>query len=213
MNKVLTIISFVAIILCFSYIVNLSPMNTAKAATHDVSLDTDVMAAITFDITSNDAVNFGALTPATPISAPVGGTIATVTTSASNGYTLGVHDGSATNSALLHVVDGTTYIPDYAGTIATPTAWTGTGLGITVFAGDHAPDAKWCAPAATCNSYNDADNYYAGVPETATTAHTVTGYHAGPDTSSWAFKIDVPASQKTGAYHGHVTFTATGNVI
>lgn len=211
MKKILLGTIFFFVVLTFAtYIANKQTSSVVKAATHDVTLDVNVQEAMTFDITSNDAVDFGNLTPATPIAAPSGGSVASVTTNAANGYTIGVHDGSGTNSALIHVADETTPILDYGGTIGTPTAWTGTGVGITVFAGDHAPAAKWCAPAASCTTYNDTDSYYAGVPETATTAHTVTGYHGTADTSSWAFKIDVPATQKTGAYHGHVTFTATG---
>jgi hypothetical protein len=210
MKKILLCsIGFFAVLALVAYIANTKMAGFAEAATHDVTLDVEVQTALTFDFTSGDAVDFGDLTPGTPIPAPSGGSIASVTTNAANGYTIGVHDGSATNSALVHT-DTTTYIADYAGTIATPTAWTGTGVGITLFAGDHAPDAKWCASEATCSTYDDSDNYYAGVPLAATTAHTVTGYHATADTSSWAFKIDVPAIQKTGAYHGHVTFTATG---
>ena len=179
----------------------------AEAATDTVTVTTTVQQYISFSITAGDPTAFGNLTPGTPIAAPATGTVASVTTNSANGYTLGLSDGIAsTNSALLHT-DATTYIADYAGTIGTPTSWTGTGLGITLYAADTTPDAKWCA--TTCTTYNDADNKYAGIPENATTAHTVTGFHADADTSSWAFKIDVSNSQKTGAYSGTVTFTAT----
>ena len=188
-----------------SFFVNLGIENDSSAATDTVSLETDVSAAMTFSITTGDTVDFGTLTPGTPILAPSSGTIATCTTSAANGYTLGLHDGVAsTDSALLHT-DASTRIADYAGTIGTPTSWTGTGLGITLFAADINKEAKW----GTGTTYNDANNKYAGIPETATTAHTVTGYHAGADTSSWAFELDAPSSQKTGTYSGSVTFTAT----
>lgn len=178
--------------------------HVAKAAVHNVGVSTTVQEYLTFDITSNDTVAFGNLTPGTAIAAPSGGSVASVTTNAANGYTLGVSDGSATNSALLHT-DTTTYIADYAGTIATPTSWTGTGLGLTLFAADSNKEAKW----GTGTTYNDANNKYAGVPLAATTAHTVTGFKAGADTSSWAFEIDVPNTQKTGSYSGNVVFTAT----
>lgn len=178
-----------------------------KAATHDVALSTTVLTALTFDISAGDTVSFGDLTPGSPIAAPAGppaGTITTVTTNAANGYTIGVSDGSDTNSAL---AQGGTYIADYAGTIGTPTAWIGTGLGITLWTADTTPEGKYCA--TTCTTYNDTDNKYAGVPSAATTAHTAAGYKAAADTASWAFKIDTPATQLTGAYTGNITFTAT----
>ena len=94
------------------------------------------------------------------------------------------------------------------GTIATPVAWgSNTGVGINLFAADTGYESKWCAD--TCTTYDDTDNLYAAVPETATTAHTVTAGPVAADTSSWDFKIDVANTQKTGAYSGTVTFTAT----
>ena len=177
----------------------------AQAAQDTVSLSTTVQEYLSFSITTGDTVAFGNLTPGTPIAAPNTGTIASVTTNAANGYTLAVHDGvAASGSCLLHT-DTTTRIADYAGTIETPTSWTGTGLGITLYAADTNKEAKW----GTGTTYNDPNNKYAGIPQNATTAHTVTGYHSGADTSSWAYKIDVPNTQKTGSYSGEMTFTAT----
>ncbi|MEI6498512.1 MAG: hypothetical protein WCO23_00970 [bacterium] len=177
-----------------------------EAAT--TTLSTNVLEYLTFSLTSGDTVPFGDLTPGTPIAAPSSGTVGSVTTNSANGYTIGLSDGSGTNSALLHT-DTTTYIPDYAGTIAVPTTWTGVGVGISLFAADTSKEAKW----GSGTTYDDSSNKYAGVPAAATTAHTVTGYHEGADTSSWAFKIDVANSQKTGAYSGDVTFTATATLI
>jgi hypothetical protein len=105
--------------------------------------------------------------------------------------------------------DATTYIPDYTGTVAVPTTWTGTGLGLTLFAADSTKEVKWGAGT----TFSDALNKYAGAPLAATTAHTVIGFKAGADTSSWAFKLDVPNSQKTGAYSGNIIFTATAVLI
>lgn len=177
---------------------------TTKAATHNVAVSATAQAYISLDITSNDTVAFGNLTSGSPIALPDGGSIASVSTNAANGYTLGVSDGSNTNSALRHT-DTTTYIADYAGTIATPTIWTGTGLGITLFAADTTKEVKW----GTGTTFDDILNKYAGIPATATTAHTVTGTLNGADTSSWSFKLDAPNDQKTGDYSGNITFTAT----
>lgn len=175
-----------------------------KGATDTVSLSTSVQEYLTFAITAGDAVTFGSLTPGTPICFATG-TVASVTTNSANGYTIGLSDAVAgTNSTLLHT-DATTRIADYAGTLTTPTTWASTGLGVGLFAADTNKDVKWGTGTAVC----DANNKYAGVPQTATTAHTSTGYHASADTSSWSWKIDVPNTQKTGTYSGNVTFTAT----
>ncbi len=177
----------------------------AKAATDTVTLTTSVQEYLSFSITSGDPAAFGSLTPGTPIASPSGGTIASVTTNSANGYTLGLSDGIASTDSSMTHTDTTTKIADYAGTIATPTSWTGTGLGVTMFAADTNKEAAW----GTGTTYNDANNKYAGVPQNATTAHTVTGYHGTADTSSWAFKLDVPNTQKTGSYSGTVTLTVT----
>lgn len=178
--------------------------NKVQAATDDVTLSTTVQEYLTFSLTAGDTVSFGNLTPGTPICYDTG-TVGSVTTNSSNGYTIGVSDAkTSTNSALLHT-DTTTYIADYAGTIATPTTWNGTGLGVSLYAADTNKEVAWGTGTTVC----DANNKYAGVPENATTAHTVTGFHASADTSSWSFKVDVPNTQKTGAYSGTATFTAT----
>lgn len=193
-----------AVFLAVLYLANLGSSKQSEAATHDVTLTTIVTEYITLDITAGDPVAFGNLTPGTPIKAPNPATVASVTTSAANGYTLGLSDGSDTNSAFRHT-DNTTYIADYAGSIAVPTAWSGTGLGVTLFTADSNKEVKW----GTGTTYSDANNKYAGIPSATTTAHTATGFHAGADTSSWAFQVDVPNSQKTGAYSGAITLTAT----
>ncbi len=194
--------AYVVIVLAF-FVISVS-IGVCRAATDTVTLSTDVQEYLSFTITAGDTVSFGNLTPGTPICHNTG-TVASVTTNSANGYTVGLSDGVAgSESALLHT-DGTTRIEDYAGTIATPTAWTGNGLGISLYAADTNKEAKWGTGTAVC----DANNNYAGIPENATTAHTVTGYHSSADTSSWGWKLDAPATQKTGSYSGDVTFTVT----
>ena len=200
--------TFAVLVTAFFALSFLSNAAPAQAAT--VSLSTSVQSYLNFSITTGGTVAFGSLTPLTPIAAPATGTIASVTTNSANGYTIGVSDGiAAANSSLVHT-DTTTYITDAtnSGTIGTPASWvdaTTTGLGVTMFAADTSKESAW----GTGTTYNDANNKYGAIPQNATTGHTVTGYHAGADTSSWAFKLDVPNSQKTGSYAGNITFTAT----
>jgi hypothetical protein len=186
------------------YFVNSSSVNQVEAAEQNVSLSTTVQEYLSFSITAGGTVTFGNLTPGTPICYSTG-TVASVTTNATNGYTIGLSDGVAgTNSALLHT-DTTTRIADYAGTIDTPTSWTGTGLGVGLYAADTNKESKWGTGTTVC----DSNNKYAGIPQSTTTAHSAPGYKSGADTSSWSFKVDVPNTQKAGSYSGTVTFTAT----
>lgn len=208
MKKIL-LVSLIMLIggLLVNYV--LKPFPIAHAATDTVTLSTSVQTYLNFSISAGDPVAFGALTSGTAICSATA-SVASVTTNAANGYTLGLSDGiAASNSALLHT-DTTTRIPDMTnGTIATPVVWgtpgTNTGLGVGLWAADTNKEVKWGSGATVC----DTNNKYAAVPQAATTAHTVTGTVSGTDTSSWSWEIDVLNTQKTGSYSGDVTFTAT----
>jgi len=185
--------------------INMNCSNTTFCATVDFKVKTTWTPApsLTFNIDSNSK-NLGNITPGTPVTAT---TITTVTTTASNGYSLKVHDGvAASNSALLHT-DTTTRIADYEGTIASPTLWTGTGLGISVYAADTNKEAKW----GTGTTETDSNNKYAGIPETATEIHNV-GSAVTDDDTSVGYKLDVPNTQKTGSYSGTITYTVVVNI-
>ena len=185
---------------------NMLSIPEIKADTQDVTLSTAVQSYLSFSITAGDSIPFGNLTPGTPIN-PATSTDTSVTTNSANGYTLKIHDGSGTNSTLRHT-DTTTWIADYAGTIATPTSWTGTGLGFCLFEGTN-KDAKW----GTGTTAQDALNKYAGVPAAATEIMAKTGYKETADVAKIAWEVDVPGTQKTGSYSSpvgnKVTLTVT----
>lgn len=202
----LNILKLVTLSIVAIGVIGLCQHNSAQAATDAASLDTTVSTTLTLGV-SPGSISLGNLIPGTPV-VGASGVVITVNTSADSGYLLGVSDGvTGSDSALLHT-DTTTRIADYAGTIAIPTTWTGTGLGFTVYAADTNKEAKW----GTGTTYNDANNNYAGVPETTTTFHSSPGFKAVDDTTSVGFKVDVPNSQKTGNYSGNVTITATAVV-
>lgn len=193
----------------FCSTVYLNKVNHAKAAVEDtVTLTTTVIEYLTFTITTEDNVSFGDLTPGTAICHSTG-TVATVTTNSANGYTLGVHDGSDSNSPMVHT-DTTTYIPDLSsGDLTTPASWSSqTGVGVGLYAADTTKESKWGTGTTVC----DANNKYAKVPAATTVAHAAAGYKASADTSSWSFKLNVANTQKTGYYEGNVTFTATATL-
>ena len=149
----------------------------------------DYMISLELDSNSKD---LGVVTPGTPNTAS---TIATVTTDAVGGYDLLISE----NHSLTHNIDGTTTITDFPGTIASPIAWSGTGLGFTVTGGTGV-EAKWgSAP----------NNNYAGIPTTDTLFHEKNGYTGGSgDDTTVQYKIDVPTTQKSGIYSNTIIYTA-----
>lgn len=140
-------------------------------------------------VVDSNTEDLGTVVASTP---NTGSTTATVTTDAWGGYDLLIsqdHD-------MMHADSDT--ISAYAGTIASPTAWSGTGLGFTVASGTGV-DAKW----GTSPNYN-----YAGIPGSDTIFHEKAGYTSGGDDTVVEYKIDVPPTQKSGTYTNTVTYTA-----
>ncbi len=142
-------------------------------------------------VLDSNTKDLGTITPGSPNTAI---TTATVTTDAWGGYNLLISE----NHSLIHTIDGVTTIADYAGTIAAPTTWSGTGFGFTVINGSGI-EAKW---GTTPN------NNYAGIPTTDTVFHDKTGFTSGGDDTTVEYKIDVPSTQKSGTYSNIVTYTA-----
>lgn len=181
----------------------------AASTTSTVTLSGTVTTYINLTWGGSGSLNtFPTITPGTDACTTTGN-ILSITTNASNGYTVGLHDVAGTNSAMLHT-DTTTYIPDMlTGTLATPIAWvTGvtTGLGVTMFAADTTKEAGWGTGTTACDG---AFNKWAAVPAASAVGHTAATYKAGADTSSWNWKVNVLNTQKTGVYSGNVTFTVT----
>ncbi len=141
------------------------------------------------------AEDLGVVVPGVP---NTGETIATVTTDANGGYDLLI----AQNNDMTHATDNTTTISAYTGTIASPTVWSGVGLGFTVANGTTVA-AKW----GTNPNYR-----YAGIPNTDTVFHEKPGYKSGGDDTTIRYQIDVPASQKSGTYTSTVTYTAMASL-
>jgi hypothetical protein len=159
---------------------------------------------LTFSVDSG-SLNLGAINPGIPIT---GTTVCTVSTNSPNGYDLGIQDNTAApNSSLLHT-DLATYIADYLGTILTPTVWSGTGLGISVYFATN-KEAKWGGGASEA----DPLNRYAGIPQGIDTIHTKIGNPTVNDVTRVGYKLDVPNDQKIGIYTGNVVYTATEKLL
>lgn len=190
-----------------SYAAELYSLDDAAASDTDNYANKYQITALSLTLGVDSAtLDFGNLLPGSVIT---GSTVATITTNYPNGYSLSISDGvSGSDSALLHT-DTTTRVADYAGTIATPTLWSGTGLGICLYDATGKDTSKW----GTGTTASDSNNKYAGVPQNSTEIHAKTGSPTSSDDNSVGYKLVVPNTQKTGAYSGNVTFTATGTLI
>lgn len=156
-------------------------------------------------VIDDNTLTFGSLLPG---NIWTGTSIATTTTNYPNGYSLYVQDNTVgTNSPLVHV-DTTTFIADYVGTITTPTLWSGSGLGICVYAADTSKEAKW----GTGTADNDANNKYAGVPQNSDIIHEKLSNPTSGDRTWVGYKLVVPNTQKTGDYTGTFGYSVTGKL-
>jgi hypothetical protein len=145
---------------------------------------------ISLNLDSNTK-DFGVVVAGTPNTTT---TVATVVTDAWGGYDLLI----SKNHEMTHIAHGGVTIPDYIGTIAVPTAWSGVGLGFTVTNGTGV-NAKWGAVP---------NNNYAGVPNSETIFHEKSGYTSGDDETTVEYKVDVTGAQYSGEYTNIITYTA-----
>ncbi|MEA1936656.1 MAG: hypothetical protein U9N04_00915 [Patescibacteria group bacterium] len=188
---------------------SLSMTSVALAATDSDGVNLSVIVAenMTLDCGADvDIDGGGSLTAGTPES---NSTTCTITTNDEDGYDLSVVNDFASGTVLRNSNgSGSDWeIADYAGTIATPTTWTGTGLGFSVFA---APDkeVKW-GTGTTCHA---AGNAYAAFPDSDTVITNVADYSNSETTIDICYRVDVPSTQASGEYAGSVTYTATGTL-
>ncbi|HOW60902.1 MAG TPA: hypothetical protein P5548_04360 [Candidatus Moranbacteria bacterium] len=183
-------------IAAFAFVIVVAPASAAVSDTCEVDLTAYVGENIDLAC-SVTSVDLGTVVPGTPV---VGSSSCTVTTNADLGYDLLVRQDTPLTD------NESNTIAAYAGTIGTPTAWTGTGLGFSVYASTATKDAKW-GSASTCTT--GAANNYAGFPGTSAIIMDHDSYSATATTTDICYKLDVPSTQESGAYAGQVTYTAT----
>jgi hypothetical protein len=148
---------------------------------------------LTLDIGS-DPVDLGLLTPGTPIT---GNSTIGVLTDAWGGYDLYVKQ----NNQMTHT-DLSTTIPNYSCAISNPCLWSGTGLGFSLTDGSQI-ETKWGTTP---------DFKYAYFPLVDTLFHTKEDYQSAEDETVVEYKVDVPGTQKSGAYSNIITYTAVSKL-
>ncbi len=150
----------------------------------------------------------GSVTAGTPES---NSTTCTVTTNDNDGYNLQIADDNAGSDALVNgsntITDKTAWDPTAAAGNGNAVAWSGTGLGFSVYASTATKNTTWWGTGSACH---DANNKYAGLPDSATNIMEHTAYSSSSTTTSICYRVDVPATQASGEYSGSVTYTATG---
>jgi hypothetical protein len=176
----------------------------SATATDQVNLSVSVAQALTLGCGSD--VNFGTLTPGVAVT----GTTTCQTTTNAVGYTLNVkRDDSDTTLDLDS--DATKNIADKtAWNSATPNGatWSGTGLGFRVkqTGTNSGYSTTWWGADDTAGNAK-----YAGLPSAYDKILEYGSYSASATDTVIEYKLDVPASQPSGAYSGSVTFQAVGN--
>ena len=180
----------------------------ATTATFGVTLQTNVQEVITLTCDSA-TVNLGNLVPGTPVT---GTSVCTGTTNANGGYNLAVLRNDATTTmdkttdATIDITDKTVWDPAASAGAGNAATWSGTGLGFTVFASTATKSNTWWGTGTTVI---DANNKYAGFPAAYADIMRHTTYSATATTTSIGYKLDVPTTQKSGAYDGIITYQAT----
>ena len=185
-------------------------VETALAATSTgaVTLSTSVQQTITLTLATT-SVPLGALTPGTPVFAT---TSATIATNAATGLTFQVNRNTA-GQTLTHS-DATTAFPD-------ATSWNGSNATTTNLVGAnlHFKVANTGTDASLYSSTfwgpNDTDGAsnakYAGFPATSQTIASNAAFVGTNQVVVSRYRIDAPATQKSGSYSGGVTYTAFAN--
>lgn len=177
--------------------------NAAISTTDQVTLSLTVDQNITLACGAD--VDLGTLTAGTPVN---GTTTCTTTTNAEAGYDLAVRRDDSdttldkTTSASDNITDKTAWNPGTPNAVA----WSGTGLGFRVQnTGTTATyDSAWWGSEADA-----ANTYYAGFPTSYAMIMDHDAYSATSTDTVIAYRVDVPGTQRSGAYDGSVTYQAT----
>lgn len=144
-------------------------------------------------------------------------TTCTVTTNDEDGYNLSVEDDRGSDNALFHetqngtadgqIADKTPWDPTANTGDGNAVAWSGQGLGFGVLSSTADKDTTWWGTGTTCA---DANQRYAGLPDTSANIMEYSSYANGSTATTVCYRVDVPATQISGEYNGSVTYTATG---
>lgn len=153
--------------------------------------------------TSPSTVSFGLRSPSDTAFAEVR---VTVTTNDPDGYQLSMHDPDA-GGAVDDGVGGGSIGWVGSGSVATPAAWSGAGVGVSTFGGGASPD-RWCSSGQiNCTTIDDPDLLWAPLTGTSQQVTGLTTATAG-DTTRIPMRMTLSGTQVEGSYSGSVTIAA-----
>ena len=179
--------------------------------THTQSLSATIQETMTLTCGGDiDLDNATTLIPGIPESNT---TTCTVTTNDAQGYNLSIANDRAPQYTLYHTTQST----DPNGQIPDKTPWdpntpnaqafTGDGLAFGILSSDATKNNTWWGTGTACD---DANQLYAGIPQTDQNIIEHTTYTNTATDTEICYRINVPSTQIAGEYTGSVTYTATG---
>jgi hypothetical protein len=135
--------------------------------------------------------------------------VVTVSTNAANGYQLTARD-SNTGWGVSNGTGGT--IPDWTGTVGTPSVWASgtTGyFGITVRNATGTRLAKW-GPGTGWPANDYTNNRYAGLTTAAQLIHSRATYATAAETVTVTYRANIDTTQLAGTYATQIDYTIVG---
>jgi hypothetical protein len=184
----------------------------AKAQTSTPTLQVTVNSVLTLSV-AVPTINFPALTPGTPVSVY---STSTVTTNNATGANFQLNRTSNTSTLALGsdptvtITDKADWVPGInTTTVGNAATYAAPGLAFRVSVATTSP----CMQAATWWG-TDGSAKYAGVASSSASNLKVANcgvYQSAGQVVSVSYILDVPTTQKTGAYTGTVTYTALAN--
>lgn len=201
----------------FAFAFSMTSSVFAAEDTAGVNLSVTVAENMTLLCGSDVDIDNGTLVvPNNPVSNT---TTCTVTTNDESGYNLSVADDRGADNALYHndpllaatsdgqIADKTAWDPTASTGDGNAIAWAGTGFGFGVLSSQATKSTTWWGTGATCD---DANQLYAGLPDTDTNIMEHDSYSGTSTDTVICYQADVPSTQISGEYVGSVTYTATG---
>lgn len=207
--KRLKIISLLVLVIIFAASILVFDRGSTGAitTTDQVTLSLTVAQNITLNCGAD--VNLGTLTAGTPVT---GSSTCTVTTNAESGYDLAVRRDDAdttmdkTTSASDNITDKVVWDPTASAGAGNAVAYSGTGLGFGVLSSTGTKNTTWWGTAAACT---EAAQKYAGFPTAYTLVMDHDSYNSSSTNTVICYEVDVPGTQRSGAYDGTITYQAT----
>lgn len=178
----------------------------ADTDSHQTTLTVGVQGTISLDCGAD--VDLGSLTPGTPVG---GSSTCTVTTSSGGGYELSLKRDDIdttldlTGEASTNITDKTDWDKDANSGSGNTDTYSGTGLGFSLFDSTANKNITWWGSGTT---YNDVNNKYAGIPNDYEVIMDYDDYSASSTVNEISYRLDVPATQKSGVYNGTITYQA-----